>query len=272
MGLLLPEKDSDPQSTLRGQEVADALRLPHLTQHIGDTLQAIGCYQWRDEAIRALCPDYGPGWASKIAIQGGQQGHINHFHLVVQAPDGHIQSHRLPHREYLQMVAATSFKQRIRKTLEYFHADRLHYAVVGTPNRLEYELGFFVKNGDGSADLKPIAHLYKTQVYALARYLGVPESVCQAAPSTDTYSMPQGQDEFFFTLPHAQMDLALWAFNQGLSPLDAAQHLHLPEAEVRHVYADIQAKRVAARYLHAPAQCLAPLTSRLGASLQKGGS
>ena len=125
---------------------------------------------------------------------------------------------RLPLQEYLQIVAATNFKQRIRKTLEYFHADRLNYAVVGTPNRLEYDQGFFVKNGDGAADVKPIAHLYKTQVYALARHLGLPEEICNGAPTTDTYSLPQGQDEFYFALPYDQMDLALWALNHGAAP------------------------------------------------------
>jgi NAD+ synthetase len=98
--------------------------------------------------------------------------------------------------------------QRVRKTMDYFLADRLHYAVVGTPNRLEYDQGFFVKVGDGAADLKPIAHLYKTQVYAMARSLGLPAPICEAQPTTDTYTLPQGQDEFYFALPYAQMDRA----------------------------------------------------------------
>ena len=118
-------------------------------------------------------------------------------------------------REYLQIVAATNFKQRVRKTMDYFHADRLNYAVVGTPNRLEYDQGFFVKLGDGAADLKPIAHLYKTQVYAMARSLGLPEEICNAQPTTDTYTLAQGQDEFYFALPYPQMDLALWSINHG---------------------------------------------------------
>jgi hypothetical protein len=144
----------------------------------------------------------------------------------------------LPAKEYLQIVAATNFKQRIRETLEYFHADRLNYAVLGTPNRLEYDQGFFVKNGDGSADIKPIAHLYKTQVYALACHLGLPGEVCSARPTTDTYSMPQGQDEFYFVLPYEQMDLAPWALNHGVSPGELAPALGITEPQAEHVYAD----------------------------------
>jgi NAD+ synthase len=250
-GVLLPEFDSSPDSTARGTEVAQHLGIDFEVQPIGPALQAIGCYRWRDEAIAAVFPEYGPQWKCKLAISGGSQGQINRFRLVVQSPEGEVFERRLPWREYLQIVAATNDKQRLRKTVEYFHADRLHYAVVGTPNRLEYDQGFFVKNGDGSADLKPIAHLYKTQVYALARHLGLPESVCSAEPSTDTFSMAQGQDEFYFALPYAQMDLALWAHNEARPESELAQRLRLTPEQAAYIYGDITAKRMATRYLHA---------------------
>ena len=165
-----------------------------------------------------------------------------------------MREERLGLREYLQIVAATNFKQRIRKTVEYFHADRLNYAVVGTPNRLEYDQGFFVKNGDGSADVKPIAHLYKSQVYALARHLGLPEQICTAMPTTDTYSLAQGQDEFYFALPYEQMDLALWAFNHelpggGTGRRPRHQRAIRPSLSMQ----TSQAKRRTTRYLHAKA-------------------
>jgi NAD+ synthase len=151
----------------------------------------------------------------------------------------------------LQIVAATNYKQRVRKAVEYFHADRLNYAVVGTPNRLEYDQGFFVKNGDGSADVKPIAHLYKTQVYALARHMQLPEEICNAVPTTDTYSLEQGQDEFYFALPYERMDLALWAHNHGVSPAELGRALGISEERAGYLYRDIEAKRRTTRYLHA---------------------
>ena len=250
-GLLLPEKDSSSASRDLGQEVAQQLGIKYLTEDISSTLEAIGCYRWRDQVIWSLFPDFQPGWKNKLVIRGGLQGRINYFELVVQKPNGEIHSKRLPHREYLQIVAATNFKQRIRKTLEYFHADRLHYAVVGTPNMLEYDLGFFVKNGDGSADIKPIAHLYKTQVYALARYLELPSEVCNAVPTTDTYSMPQAQDEFYFALPYEQMDLCLYGLNNNIPCEEvAAAMLELTPEQVSFVYQDIEAKRKTTRYLH----------------------
>jgi len=260
-GLLMPERDSSPDSGSRGRLLADHLGIEFVEQDIAPTLQAIGCYEWRDTAFKRTFPDYGEGWKSKIAISGGLQGRINHFKLVVQSPEGRIMDKRLDLKDYLQVVAATNFKQRIRKTLEYFHADRLNYAVVGTPNRVEYDQGFFVKNGDGAADVKPIAHLYKTQVYALARYLGLPAEICSAQPTTDTYSMDQGQDEFYYALPFDKMDLALWALEQGLGASALAGMIDVSEEVAEHVYRDIAAKRKTTAMLHWPALLVERVTA-----------
>jgi NAD+ synthase len=202
--------------------------------------------------VRSVIPAYATGWRMKIVIAGGIDGRINRFRIIAEAPDGTRVEESLGLKPYLQIVAATNFKQRIRKTLEYFHADRLNYAVVGTPNRLEYDQGFFVKNGDGSADVKPIAHLYKSQVYAMARHLGLPERVCAAVPTTDTYSLAQGQDEFYFALPYAQMDIALWALNHHRPAQDLASAIGIDVATAEAIYADIRAKRLTTRYLHMP--------------------
>jgi len=248
--LILPEHDSSGDSARRAEMLASQWNLKPLTVNIGPTLEAVGCYEWRDQAMRRVIPDYGPGWRSKIAIRGGMQGQINRFHLVAQAPDGQMHDVRMQLPEYLQIVAATSFKQRTRKMLEYFHADRLNYAVIGTPNRLEYDQGFFVKTGDGAADIKPIAHLYKTQVYALARELNLPAEITSARPTTDTYSLAQGQDEFYFALPYEQMDLALWAHNHGVPAADLAEALNVTAERAQLVFDDIEAKRRTTEYLH----------------------
>jgi NAD+ synthase len=250
LALILPERESSPESRLQGRALADHLGLTPLEHDIGPTLEAMGCYRWRDEAVRRVLPEYGDGWRMKITVSGGLEGRINHFRLVAQSPDGATREARLKLPEYLQIVAATSFKQRVRKSVEYFHADRLNYAVIGTPNRLEYDQGFFVKNGDGAADIKPIAHLYKTQVYALARHLGLPAGIAAAPPTTDTYSLSQGQDEFYFALPYREMDLALWALNHGIAKEELAEALGMSPERAGRVYDDIGAKRRATRYLH----------------------
>jgi len=258
-GLLLPERDSQGTSSVRGKQLAEHLGIGYEQHDIAPALEALGCYRQRDEAIRRVVPAYSEHWKSKIAIAGGLEGGISYFRLIVQGPDGKQQDVRLSLSEYLQVVAATNYKQRVRKTVEYFHADRLNYAVTGTPNRLEYDQGFFVRNGDGSADLKPIAHLYKTQVYAIARHLKLPESVLAAVPTTDTYSLPQGQDEFYFALPYAQMDLALWALNQGHSAGELAASIGITEAQAQRVLDDIQSKRRTTRTLHCVAELVEPV-------------
>ena len=251
-GLLMPERDSSDDSVRLGHALVEQLGIEYALEDIAPALEAIGCYRWRDDAIRKVFPGYDGTWKNKLVIRGGQKGQINRFVLVVEHPDGDLREARLDLQSYLQIVAATNFKQRVRKTLEYFHADRLNFAVVGTPNRLEYDQGFFVKNGDGSADIKPIAHLYKTQVYALARHLELPEEICAARPTTDTYSLPQGQDEFYFALPYQQMDLALWAHDHQVPAAELARALACQEQQAEWVYRDIESKRRATRYLSRP--------------------
>jgi NAD+ synthase len=248
--LILPEHDSSGDSARRAHLLAQQFGLNPITVHIGAALEKLGCYEARDEAMRRVLPDYGPEWKSKIAIRSAMQGRVSHFHLIAQSPAGEMHDIRLPLSEYLQIVAATNFKQRTRKMIEYYHADRLNYAVIGTPNRLEYDQGFFVKNGDGAADIKPIAHLYKTQVYALAKALNLPEDITNARPTTDTYSLAQGQDEFYFALPYEQMDLALWAHNHDVAAAELAPVIGITEEHAGMIYEDIKAKRRATAYLH----------------------
>jgi NAD+ synthase len=254
--LRLPENDSSSDTQALSDLLINHLKTSHLTIDISQVLGAIGCYSERDAAIRSTFPDYADDWKNKIVIRGGLNGQINHFVLVVQNPKGELQEKRLNIREYLQIVAATNYKQRVRKTIEYYHADRLNYAVIGTPNRLEYDQGFFVKNGDGSSDIKPIAHLYKSQVYALAEELKLPQTICNAIPTTDTYSLAQGQDEFFFTLPYQKMDKALWAHNNGYTHEELAQALDISPDQASQIYRDLENKRKTTQYLHLNGQLI----------------
>jgi NAD+ synthase len=252
-GLLMPERESSPDTRTLSKSFADWLGIESVDEDITGLLEAAGFYSRYEAAVRTLVPGFGPGWKSKLVTSGLQdKPGFTFFSLVAQDPAGTTTRTRLPLKTYLAILAATNFKQRTRKMLEYYHADRLHFAVAGTPNRLEYDQGFFVKNGDGSADLKPIAHLYKTQVYQLAEFLGLPDSIRSRPPTTDTYSLAQGQDEFYFALPFAQMDLCLWGKNHGLTPEEVASAAGLKPEQVTRVWKDIDTKRSTTRYLHLP--------------------
>jgi NAD+ synthase len=250
-GLLMPEAGVDEDSLSLGELAARQFGVDFTVENITPVLDALGHYRRYTDAVRQVVPQYGEGWKSKIVTRDAlSAGGFTFFYLVAQEPSGKTHKVRLPFKPYLELVAATNFKQRTRKTIEYYHADRLHYAVVGTPNRLEFELGFFVKQGDGCADLKPIAHLYKSQVYRLADHLGVPSKIRERPPTTGTYSLSQGQDEFFFSLPYDKMDLCLYAKNNGIPAEAVAPAVGLALDQVRRVFADIDAKRSTTRYLH----------------------
>ncbi len=251
-GIFLPERDSDTESLALFQETVHRLGIPHAIEDISPILEAAGCYRRRDDAIRKVVPEFGEGWRCKLVMSGNplESDRLQVTQLAVLPPGGTLQTVRLPGAEYRDIVAASNFKQRIRTMLTYYHADRLHYAVLGTPNRLEYDQGFFVKGGDGLADLKPIAHLYKTQVYQLAEHLGVAPSVIARTPTTDTYSLPQSQEEFYFALPVRQMDLVLYAANEGWPAERAASAFGLRPDQVVRAYRDIEQKRSTTRYLH----------------------
>ena len=252
LGLLMPERDCSPDALRLGRSVADQLGIKTLVEDIEPALEALGCYRRQAEAIGRVVPEYDERWKFKLVLPSRLGGAgLNVTRLTVQRPTGETSTVRMSAAAYLQIVAATNFKQRVRKMMEYYHADRLNYAVIGTPNRLEYDQGFFVKQGDGAADAKPIAHLYKTQVYQLAEFLQVPEEIRRRAPTTDTFSLPQTQEEFYFTLPYDRMDLCLYAADHGISAEEVAPAVGLSPAQVEHVFADIRGKRRGARYLHA---------------------
>jgi len=260
-GLMLPERESDGQSLGLATGWAQALGIAYAVEDITPMLDAFGCYRRRNAAIRRAMPEFQDDWRCKVVLSGGRldSERLNVSYLAVEVPGGEVRRVRLPAAEYREIVAATNFKQRARKMLEYFHADRLHFAVVGTPNRLEYDQGFFVKGGDGLADVKPIAHLYKSQVYALAEFLGVPAAIRSRPPTTDTYSLPQTQEEFFFALPAAMLDLVLFAHNLGCDPAAVAAELGRTPEEAARALKDVDQKRATTRYLHLPPLLIEPV-------------
>ncbi len=252
-GLLLPERDSSGESTTCGRKLCEKLGIEFALVDIAPTLDATGCYRMRDAAVASVDKGFKPGMPWKIVTNGNrlESDVVNVFSVIVQRPDGEEVKTRLTPKAYLEIVAATNFKQRTRKMMEYFHADRLIYACSGTPNRLEYDQGFFVKLGDGAADVKPIAGLYKTQVYALARHLGVIDEILEREPTTDTFSLAQSQEDFYFSLHYRTLDLVLWAKNHGVSADECGEVLGFSGTQVQRVYDDIDQKRRTTAYLHA---------------------
>jgi NAD+ synthase len=253
IGLMLPEKDSDPDSELLARELAAHFGINPVLENITPVLEGFGCYPRRDEAIKRVFPEYDPsaGYKAKIVLPQDllNEDVLNFFSLTIVTPQGEEKTKRLSLRDYYQIVAASNFKQRARMAMLYYHAEVNNYAVIGTGNKNEHDQGFFVKFGDGGADIKPIAHLYKTQVYQLAAYLDVPEKIQQRTPTTDTYSAHSSQEEFFFRLPFETMDLLWYAQENDVPISEVASTMGLTELQVKRVFNDFKRKQRTTHYL-----------------------
>jgi NAD+ synthase len=254
VSLLLPEKESSPESASLALQLARTFGVEPLTEDISGALSGAGCYHRRDEAIKAIFPQYGLGWKAKIIIPGNLLGknNLNVFSLVVISPDGEEMQQRLPPAQYAQIVAATNFKQRMRMSMLYYHAELRNFAVIGTAPKNERDLGFFVKYGDGGGDVFPIVHLFKSQVYQLAKYLDIPEEIQCRKPTTDTYSAGGSQEEFFFRVPYSVLDLIWLGWEEGVSQDKIASALGLTSEQVNWVIFDIQRKKKSTEHLRLP--------------------
>lgn len=251
--LLMPEKDSSPDSERLARDWCQRLGVTPVVEDITAPLRALGCYQRRDDAVRRVLSQYDPdaGYRVKIGLPQDvlNADTLNVFNVTVVAPDRTEETRPLPSREFLQIVAASNLKQRTRMSMLYYHAELRNFAVVGTANKNEYGQGFFVKYGDGGVDFQAIVHLYKTQVYDLARYLEVPAEIIQRAPTSDTYSAPGTQQEFFFRLPFETMDLIWYALENDVPVHEVCAALNLADVQVERVFADLESKRRATEYL-----------------------
>jgi len=252
LAIMMPERDSSPESKELATLLCEKFRVPYILEDITDAVHGFGCYERRDEAVKRVFPEYDPKtYKMKIVLPADKEasGKINLFYLTIIAPDGEVKSHRLPLTEYLQIVAASNFKQRSRTNMLYYHAEAKNFAVIGTGNKNEHEQGFFVKYGDGGADVKPIAHLFKTQVFQLAEFLGVPDVIRKRTPTTDTYSAEQTQEEFFYKMPFEIMDRIWDGWEKGVSSDVIAKVLGIPKARVDAEINDIKQKIQTTEYL-----------------------
>ncbi len=251
VGIAMPEHDSSPDSLELAKELSERFGFRLEVEDLTPPLRGLGCYPRRDEAVTRMFPDYTPDCKFNIVLPSDllERDRLNIFRINMEYPDGRQETKRIPPKEYLQIVAASNMKQRSRMLMLYYHAELHNYAVIGTGNRNEHDQGFFVKWGDGGADLKPIAHLYKTQVFQLAAHLGVPESIQERTPTTDTYSAETTQEDFYFSLPFPIMDKLHWAQQNGCDPEQVAGVMGLSSEQVQRVWTDFDRKLSTTEYL-----------------------
>ncbi|NOZ82255.1 MAG: NAD+ synthase, partial [Euryarchaeota archaeon] len=131
-------------------------------------------------------------------------------------------------------LADANIKPRVRMLLLYLASNLDNLLVIGTGNRTELLLGYFTKYGDGGVDLLPIGGLYKTQVRALARYVGVPERIVRKPPSAGLWAGQRDEEEL--GLSYEVLDAVLHSvYDLGRSPEETAEALGLAPEDVRRV-------------------------------------
>lgn len=252
IGILMPDRDSSPESRTLALKLANKFGVRTIEEDMTAALQGFGCYSRRDEAVKSVIPEFDPQ-TDKFKIEIKQEVKNMKlppmFYVTVYFSNGEVESKRLPLKAYLQIVAASNFKQRSRMSMLYYHAEANHYAVVGTPNKHEVKQGFFVKYGDGGADVMPIGQLLKTQVYQLAHYLGVPEVIIKRTPTTDTYSAEQTQEDFFYQLPFDIMDPMWYGWENGYSAKEVASCMDFSEKEIEGIFTNFERKVKTTEYL-----------------------
>jgi len=152
LGVMMPEKDSSRDSLVLARKLAGRFEVETVVEDMTGALIGFGCYDRRDEAIKRVFPEYDPSYKAKITLPGDvlDSDALNVFYLTIITPEGEEKSQRLNLRDYLQIVAASNFKQRSRMAMLYYHAEARNYAVIGTPNKNEHDQGFFVKWGDAA--------------------------------------------------------------------------------------------------------------------------
>ena len=251
LGLILPEKESNPISKPFALEQVRKMGIKYETIDITPTLEVFGTYEKREAILKEIFPGYDPQSRIKITLPADllSRDALNFFTLIIDDGSGHVKSVRLNKKALNGIVAATNTKHRTRMLHLYYQAEKLNYFVCGTTNRTEALQGFFVKYGDGGVDIEPLEHLYKMQVFQLAGYLGVIEKIIKRIPSPDTFSFVVSDEEFYFRMPYNILDLLLWAWENNVQVEEAAKVMDLTIEQVKRAFRDFLAKHTATRHL-----------------------
>jgi NAD+ synthase len=125
-------------------------------------------------------------------------------------------------------MAAANLRPRARMMVLYAHAQPMRRLVLGTGNKSELLTGYFTKWGDGAADVYPLGDLYKTDVWALAREIGLPREVVEKPPSAGLF--PGQTDEGELGITYTDLDKVLREFEGGHDAATAARRVGVPLA------------------------------------------
>jgi len=250
-GLVLPDKESSPQSAEFALKQAKQLGIKTITIDITPVLEAFGTYEKRDAVAQSIFPEFNERHKLKITLPSDilNRDSLNFFTLTVVDPEGATKNTRLNNEQARGIISATSTKHRTRMMTQYYYSEKYNYLVCGTTNKSEALQGLFVKYGDGGVDIEPLAHLYKNQVFQLAEYMGVIPEIISRAPCPDTYSAPVTDEEWYFRMPFRQLDLLLYAWENKVEISEVCRVMELSEEQLKRAYRDFTNKYNATMHL-----------------------
>lgn len=246
VGLILPEKETDPKSKELAEDFAIQFDIHTEMVDLTPMCEAFDVYKKREEIVKTYFPEYNPSRQQyKLMLPGSllEKDELNVYRLALVSKDGICTTKRLNRKDYLGMVAATSIKQRLRMVTLYYYAERENYLVVGTTNKSELDLGFFVRYGDAGVDIEPLAGLFKTQIFQLGIYLAIPDEIIKRPPTADVYSALSEDSEFYFRLPYEELDLLLYAWEHNIPSNEVMNELHVTQDQIERIYRDFRNKK-----------------------------
>jgi NAD+ synthase len=251
LGLILPEKESNPISKEYAIQHARKLEIDTVTIDVTSALETLGTYANRDKVIKEVFPEYGSNYRIKITLPPDllSRDSFSFFTLTIDDGEGNVRSARLNKNQLNGIVAATNTKQRTRMMQLYYYAEKMNFLVCGTTNKTEVIQGYFVKYGDGGVDIEPTAHLYKTQVFQLAEDMGIPDEIRKRKPSPDTYSFQVSDEEFYFRIPYDKLDLLLYAWEKEIPVSEVCSIMDLREDQVARAFRDFTSKYNATNHM-----------------------
>ena len=248
LGIILPEKESNPQSQEFAKKYCEKLGIKYEIEDITSILDSSEIYQTREKIVKKYFPDYNQSCKYRIVFsENFDSDGLSIPYLEVNDGNNQIHKIKLSLNDYFTITAATNIKHRIRMTRLYFHAEKNNFLVCGTTNKAEFQQGYFVKYGDGGVDIEPLANLYKTQIYQLGKYLEIPNEIIDRKASPDTWSFGVSDEEFFYSLPYEIVDLVLFAKEKSVTLNDICSTLDLKEEKVKRILNSIERKLQASK-------------------------
>ena len=233
LGLIMPEKESDPTSQILAKKVAEQFQIETEIIDITSILESFGVYNIKEKIVKEKFSNFNNKCKYRITVPSKMSNSAGIPFLEVLDEYNKKYQLKISSSEFLTLTASTSIKHRVRMTLLYFYAEKNNFCVVGTTNKSEFLQGYFVKYGDGGTDVEPLTNLYKSQIYQIGEFLKMPDEILKKDASADVWSFNTNDEEFFYSVPYNIVDLILYARENNMTKLEIQKISNLSLEQIK---------------------------------------